>query len=267
MKIAAFSPYGATNQANSVLYLLSNYIQGFFGDGVNEVFQVRCNGAFSVCDRDADRGWKRGILSCANCMREQSGLANWSSLEIQDLSLFIKSEEIVQTRRTMMTLSSSELLDATQQGLNLWELVRGSFLNRFGISHPDLNNKLHEQTLRRFMVAAMRMTVATQRLQNHLAPDLTLVVGGTDVLSASLIAQSKNQNRDCAIMNWDMNRRAVLISHPRSGEIHGCELMVERLTEMRSDPRTWSSDLVKILDEIVDFLDISRTQLSLPMAR
>lgn len=245
------------------MYLLANYLKVSFP----EVVQLRCNGVFSLCDRDADSSWTRGMASCFTCMSDQRALSSWSGVPVQDLSSFILPDDVTETKKWVLSLRDDQLLAAEFRGVSVYEVARESFANRFGSVAPDLANKNHEQYLRRLLLAAVRMSIAANRYHSKFAPDMSLVAGGRDYLTRAFVMQGRALRRDVSTFRWDVNQRAIQIAHPREKKLLSCELVPEGIRGMRSDTRTWPSELTTIMNEIGAFLGLDSSQLSLPIAQ
>lgn len=263
MKIAIFSPYGSSSQETGILGLLGNYVKSMF----EQVWLLRCNGVFSLCERDAESGWRRGIQNCFRCMGEQARLAIWSGLPCEDLSAYVHPEDVLDSKRWVTTLPIDELEEANFAGIRIFDLCRGAFRSRFGSEQPDLRNPVQDETARRLMISSIRMCLATDRFHKEQHPDLVLVSGESDYITSSFIARSRARSRDIAIFRWDLTNRSIKITHPRTLQEFSCPLVFEDITGMRGDSRTWPWELVKIVEDILVFLELSSSQLSLPMAR
>lgn len=263
MKISVFVPFGSQSQESGLIYLLANYLKSFFP----EVVQLRCNGAFSLCDRDADSSWTRSISSCFACMYDQRALSSWSGIPVQDLSSFLSPDDISQTKRWALALSPANFQQAAIGSVNVFDLCRESFMNRFGFTDPDPSNKNHEQFLRRVLLATARMVLAARRYHLKYAPDLSLISGGGDFLTRTFQAEAISHKRDVAVFRWEVAQRAIQIHHPRERNILACELVPEGIRGMRSDVKTWPHELVTIMGEIMKFLNLDGEQLRLPIAQ
>ncbi len=175
MKIAVFVPFGSQSQESGLIYLLANFLRVNFP----EVVQLRCNGAFSLCDRDAESSWTRSIQSCFGCMSDQKALSAWSGMPVQDISTYLKADDVNETKKWVHALRDEELLTATYGEEPVYKIVSESFAHRFGMQ-PDLNNKQHGQYLRRLLLAGVRMSLTAKRYHLSFSPDITLVAGGRD---------------------------------------------------------------------------------------
>ncbi|MBX7143327.1 MAG: hypothetical protein K1X79_02640 [Oligoflexia bacterium] len=263
MKISVFVPFGSQSQESGLMYLLANYLKAFFP----EVVQLRCNGAFSLCDRDADSSWTRNIVSCFTCMNDQRALSSWSGIPVQDLSSFLSPDDISQTKRWALALTPANFQQAALGSTKIFELCRESFMNRFGFTEPDPANKNHEQFLRRLLLATARMVLAARRYHMKFAPDLSLISGGGDFLTRTFQSEARACGRDVALFHWEVAQRAIQIHHPRERKMLACELVPEGIRGMRSDTKTWPHELVTIMAEIMKFLDLEGGQLRLPIAQ
>lgn len=263
MKIAIHTPYGLMSEETGVIYLLGNYLKSIF----DEVIQLRCNGIFSWCDKDAMSGWKRNLHNCAKCINEQRGLANWANLVEYDLSRFLHAAEIEDTRRWLDGLSFSDLAQANYKGIDIAGLCSGSFRNRFGVEQADAQNKNHEYWLRRLLLAAARMFLASARFNNYYKPNYTFVAGGWDFISRSYIAHAQMHALNMVLFKVDVGARCVQVYHPSNKNVLSVECVLHGVTSMRSDAKTWPAELIKIIEDILSFLDIAPGQLALPLAR
>ena len=264
MGLVVCSPYGLMREESGVLGLLANYLS----KSSWPVSLLRCNGAFSICDRDGESGWRREPESCFACMQEQSCLAGWAAVPVHELSSFLLAEDVLESKRWVLELTSDEhLLAARFHDHPVFDLCRGSFHYRFGLDHPDLRNKNQEQALRRLMMSAVRAILACERFNRQAAPELALVSGGGDYISAVYSACARRQGSRVAQFVWDLAARTVRVIHPVSNREYACPLVFEDVTSMRADSRTWPFELIQILDELLVFLDVTSSQLELPIAR
>lgn len=263
MKVAISSPLGSLSEETGLVYLLSNYIRSIS----SETAQLRCNGAFSVCDRDAESGWRRTIESCVQCMHDQSALALWAGVDSIDLTAFLSPAEVEASRRWMMGLKSSELSDAELWGIKPAALCRWTMKNRFGVELPDVNNRHQEHFLRKVMLSSVRMCAATRRFNDAYSPDYIFVTGGRDFITQSLISESKKQGKNIVLFQWQLEERCVQIVHPKTQAALACELVLTGISSMRSDSKTWPLELISILDDILSFLEMPRVELLFPIAK
>ncbi len=262
MKIAVHNPFGSLSEEAGVIYLLARYLRRIFP----EIVQLRCGGAFSLCDRDAENSWRRGFHTCFQCMQDQSDLAGWADLGVASLTSYLEAEELIETRKWVSFADAESLAEISFKGIVPFPYIRGSIKNRFGIDDPQLHNHHHEQMVRRLMLSAVRTCLATRRFNDQFKPGLSIVAGGDDFVSHSVLGQSRSQGIPVALVRWDIAGRAVKVFHPQSNEVFSCGLVLEGLSSMRGEIKTWPLELLNIIEDLAAFLDINTHQLPLPVA-
>ncbi len=262
MGIAVFSPYGLMREESGILGLVSNYLR----TNAWQVFDVRCNGVFSLCERDADTAWKREMSSCFGCMLEQARLEKWAGISCVELSKYLTPEDILESKRWLLSYENGSFEEAVYGQHNVFDLCRGSFHYRFGTEHPDLKNKNHEQAVRRMLVSTVRLLIATEKCNQQNRPEVALLSDGSDFLTAGYLAKSIEQDIRVATFRWDLAKRCVVVNTSSSTEEYNCPLVFEDITSMRSDVRTWPWEITQIIEELMVFLNLTSSQLELPIA-
>lgn len=262
MKIVAFTPYGSMSQEAGIIYLLANFARDFH----SEVMQLRCNGAYSLCDRDSEQGWQRGVKNCLSCMAEQGGLAKWSEIPQVDLSSYINAEQNQQTFEWVHGLNDSQLLDAVYQGVRPHDLYKHSNAFTLGFKGGSVTDPDKAGLLREIVLSSVRTTIAADGFYAKERPDLVLLAGSSDLLSSAFYHAASEKSHRVAKFVWDVNQKAIVIHHPMSEKTMPCEILLEGIQRMRSDSKTWSEELITILDSVLEFLEVPKEQLSLPIA-
>jgi hypothetical protein len=286
MHIVIHSPYGSYSRETGLIYLLANYIR----DTVHQVSQLRCNGFFSLCNRDREWGLERRIDSCAICMNEQSRLGLWAGIEVQDLSSFISSREISETKSWILGLRREELPEAEFGGFNVFQLCKASLIDRvvekkkqpvhersgvsdltsepLAIANADdiAISEKYEDLARRLMLSAVRMVVAARNFNQRVWPDLVLASSERDFISSSLVQQSRNMAIPAVTFEWDEVERMTRVGNSE-GEYFSSPLVLENISNMRSNYKTWSAEVIRMIEDLAAFLKIDINQLSLPLAR
>lgn len=252
MSIVLFAPFAPSGAETGIMYLLGNYLRFLRQD----VFQLRCNGVFSLCDRDSESGWKRNVLSCATCVAEQRGMAKWGSIESRDLSTFLQPDEIEETWRNLLSVPAGQLTEFKYRGVPLFDLCRGTFRDYFGVEYPEADNELQEKQLRSLLMSTLRMSIGIRRFNNRMSPKTALVTGGQDFMTRTFIAHSVGQGIDVMVFQWTASDRAVNLINLRNNELYSCEFIVNDLREMRNNPESWSADAIEHLHNIMEFIGI-----------
>jgi hypothetical protein len=263
MTVLLHAPYALTHKESSMIYLLANYLRTINID----VSQITCNGVFSLCDKDEETGWKRQIDSCMGCSHSQKSLAEWSSIPDAELSKYLQPEEIILTRRVVNELSVSQLKSMSFGGIPIYDVCLESFRLRSGALAPDFNNKKHEQVFRRLMLSAVRMCAAVKRALNTIRPDMSLVASGQDFITRSFTEQSKLLKSRIFVFKMDLHERCIKVIDVLNDKVFTCPLLLNDVTSMRPDVNTWPQELKNMMLEISEFLDVSESQISLPLAQ
>ena len=216
MRIVVHSPFGSMSEETGVIYLLARYLRRVFPD----IAQLRCSGAFSLCDRDAESSWRRTFHTCFRCMQDQRELAAWADINVRDLSSYTAPAELLDTRRWISFLPVEALSDAAYNGVMAFPFIRGSLKNRLGVDDPQAPNRRHEQMVRRMLLASVRTWLAMRRFNEQHRPDLMIVAGGDDFISHSVFAQCRSQCVPTALVRWvlgDRQRAASRVVPLRGG--------------------------------------------------
>lgn len=243
--------------------LLGNYIRSYFPD----ITLLRCNGLFSLCERDSESNWKRSLDQCLRCMHEQKKLSSWAALQLQDLSAFLHPDEIEQTKREIIRLPRSRVRGFTFKGLKLFEIYQNTLNHRLDGVEVDLSNKNHEQVVRRLLLSTYRMVLASDRFISTQRPEFLIVAGGTDFITQTLLKVAQMKGTAHSRFHWEVSQKCIRVSSSRSNEELSCQLLFDDVTTMRPDVATWPMELITILDSMLHFLGLSRDHLVLPLAK
>lgn len=263
MKVVVSTPLGQLSQETGLVYLLANYMSA----ASTELMNLRCNGIFSLCDRDSENGWRRTIDSCLKCTKEQTSLSDWAGFPSEDLSKYLPASEVERTKRWILTVPTSDLATTKFDDAVPFEMVKHLFRARFGQELPVETNKQHEQFVRRAILSAARMTIAARRFLFAQKPNMVFITGARDFITDALGRESARIGLDTVLFRWNLDARAIAIHHPKNGKILQCELVTSGVTQMRTDARTWPLEVVSTLDDILGFLGIPRAELMYPIAK
>ena len=85
MAVTFFSPYGTLTKESGLMYMFARYLSAFYDD----VYQLKCNGLFTICNRDCLDNEKRNFLTCGKCMACQNELASWACIKSKEISTFL----------------------------------------------------------------------------------------------------------------------------------------------------------------------------------
>lgn len=250
MKVALFTPYGFLHRESGLMYLVANYLR----TSGAELTQLRCDGAVSVCGRDRRVAGGRSVFSCARCTGEQRRLADWAEVRAYELSAFVTSEDKVQSAKWMASVQTADLDRAEFRGRNLWELCRQEFTQQTGSDALEAISAADEQSLRALYVAFVQGAVASERFLTQWSPAITFVTKTEDSLGQAYLSQVIAQGIECATFAFDEGEEAIVVESVKTGERYASKLILDGITSMRSDPRTWAPEVRAVVHEIMAFL-------------
>lgn len=258
MKLALFSPYGLVHSEAGVLYLIANYLLKSGAD----VVQLRCDGAFSVCGRDSKVAGGRNVMSCARCIGEQRALAQWASSKSREMSSFLVSDDVLQSSKWLSSVRTADLVRAEFRGVNLWGVCGDEFNARYPESVVAELAPREEEFLRQLFLGYVHATVACERFIAGVTPDLHFVAGSADPLARAYTKQAYASGGDVAMFFYDTTEEAIIVESARTGARYATKLLLNGITSMRNDPRTWAPEVTAIVHEILTFLGFAPDRVS-----
>lgn len=258
MKLALFSPYGLVHSEGGVLYLIANYLLKNGAD----VVQLRCDGAFSACGRDSRVAGGRNVMSCARCIGEQRALAQWASSKSREISSFLVSDDVLQSAKWLSSVRTADLVRAEFRGMNLWSACADEFTARYPESVIAELAPREEEVLRQLFIGYIHATVASERFISGVVPDLHFVAGSVDPLSRAYMKQAHASGGDIAMFFYDPAEEAIVVEAARTGARYATKLLLNGITSMRNDPRTWAPEVTAVVHEILTFLGFAPDRVS-----
>jgi hypothetical protein len=250
MKISVFSPHGSYGRESGVLYLVANYLLRQGAEG----FQLRCDGAVAACGRDKKHNWNRTPFSCTRCMSEQKATADWATLRAKTLSSFLIPDDIVQSKKWIASVKRSDLLQSEFRGIPLWELCKDDINARFGGIDVAAASPSQDLAIRDLMLSAVHTLVSVDRFVTTVAPTLHLIAGGSDTLSAAYKTVVQKGRLDAAVFSYDAQEEVIAVESLLSGARYNTKLILDNITTMRTDPKTWAPEVTAIMHEMLTFL-------------
>lgn len=244
MSVAILTPYASLNPESGLLHLLARRLKSR-GD---QIEQVRCNGIFSTCDRDALNGWRRSVSSCAGCIADQRSLAAWAGIPATELSMFLSPGDVERIEHLVATLSIEDLWELEFDGVNLENTLQASFAERFPGVKFDQSNRQHEQAVARLARSALRCAVAVSKYFTQRRPGVLMTAAGEGFLEQIISHQALKAGVACAVLHSDLARRCTTMRWLGDSQLYEVPLLIANLDGMRSDPSTWSPELMRIVD-------------------
>jgi hypothetical protein len=250
MKVSVFSPYGATTKESGVVSLLANYI----AKRGAEVAQFQCDGGLPACGRDKLGGMVRTPFQCAQCIGEQNNLAVWSGVAHRLLSNHIVADDVKTAFEWILSVSGDQLRRLEFRGVNLWEACETEMTARWQSIDMSSLSEPQERDLRALFHAYIRTAVATERFYDGWKPQLALVTALGDPVVHAHTTQLQRLGVDVAVCRYEEDGDVVVVDSPFEATQYSTPLILEGITSMRADPRSWGPEVTAMAHELLSFL-------------
>lgn len=260
MRTAIFTPYGTRSEESGIIYLLANYMR----ETVGEVHQIRCNGAFPVCDRDEERGWRRDVDSCSLCAHEQLRLAQWAGMETRNLTKYITPPDVQRVKSWVTRISATEITTAELDGHPIHAYCAASIERRVA---GGCREEERIDVVKRYLFSSALTVTAVPRWQKELEPGILFVAGGEGYLSRSFLSSLDDRDLKTVLFRWLPAEHTIRISVSRSNQSADCPLLLEDVSAMRSNHKTWPGEILRLLDDVLELIGVSGSEMAMPMAR
>ena len=263
MKIALFAPYVTPAPETNLLYLVGRYLARYS----DQVTQLHCNGAFSLCAKDRLTGHRRNALTCPRCRSEQKAFADWAEIIPLELSRYLSPDLVTETRRLVMEGPGEELAGTEWRGSSLFELARHEVFARLDGQPPSLQRPDHEQLVRQILLSSARSLAASSAFIAEWKPTLALVAGGEDVLSRGFVEAVLRADVTLVVFRSDPGQELVRAIHPGIGKVWSCELGLASALALPHNPEKWPAELFGAIEDLALTFGLVDAQMALPLAR
>jgi hypothetical protein len=162
----------------------------------------------------------------------------------------------------MASVKAADLGRAEFRGVSLFDVCRSDFIQQTGHSSAAELSSGDEQALRSLYVAYVQGVVASERFLTQWSPNITFIAASDDAISSAYRLQVATRGVDAALFTYDAADEAIVVESLRSGERYSSKLILDGITSMRSDPRTWAPEVRAIVHEIMSFLGYAADRLS-----
>ncbi|GEM_PF-3084754 len=260
MKIALFNPYSLASPETPLISLLASYVSDFG----HVVTSLSCNGCFTVCDRRVvpESGLKRRFGECFGCKKEAEDLSENTEISINYISSYVTSKDLDSTFRWAQGFELRNISDVTFEGENILWLCRSSLKNRYGTVEGGLRLPGNEQNLRNLFLSAARMIKVGETFAKQANPDLT-IISGRDFLAESFETGVKKSSGTVARFAWEPKTKLLNVAHPERNEVLSLDIAPLSVNLDILDPQSWPDEVHEVIKEIMLFLGIPSSQLSL----
>ncbi len=247
MRIAVFSPYGNSTDADLVssnfIFLLSSYLHHH----KSEVVAIKCDGCLERCSLDFYNqvNHKR---PCVVCMNSQKTLISWSSLKDQALSKYLNSEDL---KRINQNFADSTFLE------NILSLAGVELLQKY-----SQNFAADQVALSKLQKTALSLAISARRLVTELKPKLLLTHSNHDLLTGILALSFADQGVTVASYQTSASQEELTLSTNKNTQTLTFPFYSSNIQHFRSDPNTWDEHLREAILQNVSFLGLQSNQLS-----
>ncbi len=255
MTITFFSPYGPLNKESGFMYMIARYIGASYGD----VCQLKCNGLFTMCNRDCMVSLKRNFLTCGSCMASQDALSSWACIAKDDLSKYLYAKDLKYIKQELLLVPDNELTNVFYEDLNIYNLCKDSFSDFLGESTPDINNKKNLQLIKKIMLSSIKAIQAIKIYYDTINPKLFFISSGNDFITKSFLEFLKITHKNSIVVSWNNDTNMFHIVNLNSGECKRYEIYIENIVCFRNDYTTWPEEFLNMLNDITDFIKLTRT--------
>ena len=237
-----------------------------------EVTQLHCNGAFSICERDTEKGGQRTLEHCLQCSAEQRSFVDFSGAQARKVTDFLAGDDLQKTRQWVLEKDAEELWNAEWYGLSVSHLIENTFRRITDEAQPRFRSQKHSGLIRQLTLASIRMAIAGGKCVNQLRPDWLWVPSGEEMLTKSfhasaMLRASGMTNMQIVRFETVLDGQMVLAQREGDSQPYRVQNIIDSLVDVRSDIESWPKEVMSEFDQFFRYLGISDSQLGLPVAR
>ena len=89
---------------------------------------------------------------------------------------------------------------------------------------------------------------------------------GQEHVSLTLMNALKQKKIAVSLFCYNEACNEIVVENPRNGKVSSYPLVFDNVTSFRTDPRSWPPELLKVLEELIAFIDLAPSQISLPIS-
>jgi hypothetical protein len=175
-------------------------------------------------------------------------------MRMRDISADTTPEDVTTTAAWLQSVPSDSILRVEFRGVNLWSVCRSEFGMRWDDVDAALLTEAQEADLRRLFASYIRVAVASERFFSASKPNLSLMTSLRDPLAHAFLAQARAAKVDTAVFSYDPEDEVVVVESIATQERYVTKLVLEGITSMRTDPRTWAPEVTAVVHELLTFL-------------
>lgn len=252
MDITFFSPYGTLSKESGFMYMLARYVGLFYED----IYELKCNGLFTICNRDYLVGEKRNFLSCAKCMACQDALSSWAGIKNVELSKYLKAEVLRYIKKEFLLVPDNELQNVFYEDLNIYDLCKDSFVNFFDSENPSIENKKNLQLTKKIMLSAIKIIEAIKTYYINEKPSMFFISSSKDFLTTCAYEYLKLTGKKYILVDWSEEKNTFSITNSSKQEVKQYEIYIDSIVHYRNDCATWPEEFINMLYDVANFVDL-----------
>lgn len=257
MAITFFSPYGTLIKESGFMYMFARYINAFCGD----VYQLKCNGLFTICNRDCLVKDKRNFLTCGNCIACQNELATWACIDSHEISKCLRADILRYIKKEFLLVPDDELNNVYYEDLNIYELCKGSFVSFLGSESPDITNKRTLQLVKKIMLSSIKTVEAIKTYYANFNPHLFFIASSNDFLTNSVLGYLRSTNRKFVEIEWNDEKNVFSIISSNKQELKQYEIFIDSIVHFRNDFTTWPEEFINMLNDVAEFVELKNKEV------
>ena len=124
--------------------------------------------------------------------------------------------------------------------------------------------KEQEANLRDLFASHIQVRVACERFLAAAKPTLHFVAGGREGASSAYLLEARKAGGEVAVFAFDEESESICVRSSASQTVYSTSLVLEGITSMRNDPRTWAPEVNAIVHEVLSFLGYAPDRVLYP---
>lgn len=230
MSLVLFAPVSSHRPEVGIMLLMASQLAAAVGDA----FVLRCNGFLSACDRDFEVATDspRAVDQCMRCMREQRDFATALSLPMVELGSFVEPSDLEQIKLEQINGRARSRVDDA------------------GYVSPIPANLLPERVRALRSESGIVLERATKKLFSEAKPKLFFVAGEPEFVPVIAANVANEAGSRVVVFAWNAPQSLVVIRVVGTDTVINCPFVVEDLSRVKVDPRSWPKELVGIFEQL-----------------
>jgi hypothetical protein len=173
---------------------------------------------------------------------------------MRDLSSWIRPEDVKKVREWIHGVPSHDLQRLEFRGVNLWSVISSELQMRWEGLDSKILTGSQEASARDLFISYVRVALAAERFMQQWKPDLTLMSAINEPMAHAYLLQAKLAKVDSAVCSYNAEGEQVVVESLATHDRYATKLVLEGITSMRADPRTWGPEVTAVVHEVLTYL-------------